>query len=208
MTRKLFSVKLLTAIAATIAPLAMCQMPRECFYVMDVWGPEQAFKDDEDVLGISDLPLLMDKMTPDMRLNSIKMFQPSLDDEGDQGGIQLGLRLASPDQLNSIDLRFIGGGEAHSYLNGETKRDNDKEEEDSEHSGKKEPKSMVIGPDFDGITILTDEDDGLCNVVIHQGDNGTLPLFNLCSDDDEDVAQVTFYLPKETPLVGLHANED
>ena len=66
---------------------------------------------------------------------------------------------------------------------------------------------MVIGPDFDGISILTDEDDGLCNVVIHQGDNGTLPLFNLCSDDDEDVAQVTHYLPKETPLVGFHANE-
>ena len=175
---------------------------------MDMWGLEQAFEDDEDVLGISDLPLLMDKMTPDMRLNSIKMFQPSLDDEYGQGGIQLGLRLASPDQVNSIDLRFIGGGEAHSWLNGETKRDGDKEEEDSEHLGGKEPKSMVIGPDFDGITILTDEDDGLCNVVIHQGDNGTLPLFNLCSDDDEYVAQVTHYLPKETPLVGFHANED
>ena len=209
MTRKLFSVKLLTAIAATIAPLALCQMPRECFYVMDVWGlsPEEAGEDEDDVLGISDLPLLMDKMTPDMRLNSIKMFQPSLDDENDQGGIQLGLRLASPDQVNSIDLRFIGGGEAHSWLNGEAKRDGDKEEEDSEHPSGKEPKSMVIGPDFDGITILTDEDDGLCNVVIHQGDNGTLPLFNLCSDDDEEVAQVTHYLPKETPLVGFHANE-
>ena len=66
---------------------------------------------------------------------------------------------------------------------------------------------MVIGPDFDGISILTDEDDGICNIIIHQGDNGVLPLFNLCNETEEGVAQVTYYLPKEAPLVGVHGNE-
>ena len=46
---------------------------------------------------------------------------------------------------------------------------------------------MVIGPDFDGISILTNEDDGLCNIVIHQGDNGSLPFFNLCNETEEGV---------------------
>ena len=54
---------------ALMAPNGMCQMPRECFYVMDMHGIE--FDEDEDLLHMSDLPRLMAKMQPDMRLNTL-----------------------------------------------------------------------------------------------------------------------------------------
>ena len=65
---------------------------------------------------------------------------------------------------------------------------------------------MAIGPDFDGISIVTDESNGLCNVYIHQGDEAT-SLFSNCSGIYPGEFKVTYYLPKETPLVGFHGHE-
>ena len=110
------------------------------------------------------------------------MYQPSLNDDEKQGGIQLGLRLATSDKVTSFELSFIGGGEAHDFFDG--LKGEDKDSAEHNHS---DPKAMVIGPDFDGFSILTNEDDGFCNVIIHQGDNGTLPLFNLCNENEEGV---------------------
>lgn len=45
---------------------------------------------------------------------------------------------------------------------------------------------------------------GVCDLIVHQGDNGTLPLFNQCNSEMPGVTQYSHYLPKETPLVGLH----
>ena len=161
--------------AASTATLVMCQMPRECFFVMEMHGIGWQ-EEDEDTLLTSDLPKLMSFATPDTRIQSVLAQQVQ---DGD--GISIQMRVGS-DETDAFDLGQIGSEEAFA----------------------EDARPISLGDAFDGISILTDEMNGVCNVVVHQGDNGTLPLFNMCYEGDEDVRQISYYLPKETPLVGLH----
>ena len=77
----------------------------------------------------------------------------------------------------------------------------------SEEAITDDTRPIELGTDFDGITLLVSDQRGICNVIVEQEGNGVLPLYNLCTQDDEDVDIFTYYLPQETPLVGVHGEQ-
>ena len=60
--------------AASMASLTRAQLPRECFYVTEIHGPQES-----DAKLLSNLPTLMAMYKPGMRLQSIVALQDEIE---------------------------------------------------------------------------------------------------------------------------------
>ena len=78
---------------------ARAQLPRECFFVTDLHGPDQ--QDSADI--ISNLPTLMAMYKPGMKLQSVVAIQDT-SDNNQLTGIQINLE----DNSDYIELPTVG----------------------------------------------------------------------------------------------------
>ena len=178
MHNKAFGAALL---AAALPGIALAQLPRECFYVEDLHGPEI-----EDSSLLSNLVSLMAMYKPGMRVSQVMAFQDDLEDSTTKlAGISLNLKQPGNDSLDEglelPSIKEIGLKwrlEAYDFDEGQPDR----------------------------INIRTDEF-GVCDVVLSQGTVETsLAMEN--SDCTADSKDTIINLPEETPLVGLHGKVD
>ena len=132
-----FEVRSIVA-ASLAATMAVAQLPRECFYVMEM---QEGVKEKEAML-LSNLPTLMAMFNPEMRLKSIVAQHDEL--ESTLTGLQVNLtsKMKGDLQLPSVDTR-VDGWTSQKF--------------DFSHG--KEP---------DMISILTHPDYGVCDVIVNQ----------------------------------------
>ena len=79
----------LVAVASVFSNIANAQLPRECFYVTDLHGPQ-----DSDSELLSDLPTLMAMYKPGMQLNSIitSIHEQNEEAKSNISGLQINLK--------------------------------------------------------------------------------------------------------------------
>lgn len=178
-----FPTRLITASTiASLARLASAQLPRQCFYVLNMFG---AIESEAELL--SNLPTLMTMFKPGMRVNDL-VAQMSADKQ-ELTGLQV--NLTSPDSLVSLALPLIGSRDSDAWLQ----------------------KEVGLVDDFqpDAISILSSDDLGVCDVILHQGTTSSKSLASAqpaCTSGAEGIEVDSFQLPEETPLVGFHGLVD
>jgi hypothetical protein len=133
---------------------------------------------------LSDLPTLMAMYKPGMELSSIVSLQ-----DQNEGNLVAGLQvnLTSPKHNIDLELPTIG-----------TKTDN-------------WTSSLIkIGAQPDRISILSDENSGICDVVIHKGHKKSYLNENAvdCQTELKGITETSLRLTEEAPLVGFHGMVD
>lgn len=83
-------------LAAALPFLALAQLPRECFFVNDLHGPNS-----ETAELLSDLPTLMAMYKPGMTLQSISAY---LDEFDEFSGIQVNLEQVVQDVFGDTEI--------------------------------------------------------------------------------------------------------
>lgn len=166
--------------AAALSCTAFAQLPRECFYVTEMHGPESLGTD-----LLSNLPTLMTMYKPGMELKSVTSMQ-----DPDDGNRLTGLQLDLIDrEKKSLQLPMVGA------------------QLDEWESQKVYFKAMQ--PDKISILVDT-ELGGVCDVVIYQGKTVTSLSQDTsnCMPEEKGIEETWLRLPNDTPLVGFHSKSD
>ena len=98
------NIKLIAVAAIFGGSFVSAQLPRECFYVTELHGIESSSAGSNQLL--SDLPTLMTKYKPGMRLASVVSHEEDMDAINKLAGLQVNLERA--DGLDPLELPTIG----------------------------------------------------------------------------------------------------
>ena len=115
--RKNFSVNMVMALSCMTSQLVRAEMPRECFFATDMYGPY-----DPDSELVSDLPWLIVGFSPQMRLKSILAYTDDSVGENNLTGLQTKLEKKGK---NRLELPYVIGTQVDEWSSRKVKFDDD-----------------------------------------------------------------------------------